>query len=735
MRLDTLRWAGGSYRANATLGAVAPFAVTATISANLDTPPVPGTATRLPVAVTAQLDGPLTDMQAQAQVRSSAAGMEATHATATARITPWAAQPVPEAQADMSGLDVRAIWPQAPQTQLTGHVRVAPSGTATWQVDADVRNDLAGPWDEHRLPVAQLKTSGEWRAGMALVRELDAQLGGGRMQASGQWQPGAAGWTLHGKVTGVDPAALHTQLAAAPVSGRLDARQDGAAIAFDVALQGSGKARKPAKASARTHKAAPIELRELLARGSWSNGHLSLPTLTARTADASLRGALEVAVATRAGSGRLDLQAPGLRGSAQGQLSETQGHGTLRVEGGDLALAEQWLRRLPGLDVVVKAPDIGGRATASLAWQGGWRDPAIQARVTSSALELRTGDDPRAAPTWAVTDLIALIDGRLSDAGLVLQAHAKRGQRQVGLQLAGRGGSTPLRAGAAARWRGHVTKLALDVQDPAVSAGAWTLVAQRPIDVQWSSADRALDVTAGQAKLSAPAIRGTASASQATLSWDPVRWRAGELRTAGRISGLAARLAGTGGRPAARGLRAVRQHGVRRPMGCEPGPHRAPECVAGAHGGRRDGAGRNRGRRVVAGGGRRARGPPDADERRQRHRARAALEQRARGHGRGPHRHAPFAPARTAGNGRTARRCRARCARSCRASACGRCSRRRAGACAARSPPTSRSAARAPPRSWRAPSPPTTWRCARWSTASSCATAGCARGSKASAWC
>jgi translocation and assembly module TamB len=96
LRLESLRWAGGSYRASAKLGARAPMPLDATLFGKAEAP-VPGGEQKLPVEFTVTLRGPLEDLQAAAQVRTTAPGAQTTQATATARVTLWAEQPVPEA--------------------------------------------------------------------------------------------------------------------------------------------------------------------------------------------------------------------------------------------------------------------------------------------------------------------------------------------------------------------------------------------------------------------------------------------------------------------------------------------------------------------------------------------------------------------------------------------------------------------------------------------------------------
>lgn len=543
LRISRVHLYGGSYRGAASLGALGPLPLDATLSGKLDTS-VPGAAAQLPLEFTASLRGPLADLRAQAWLRATgtATATQAPQATATAHITPWAAQPLPQAQAQLGGLDLAGVWPQAPHTRLSGQVQLAPAGAAAWQVSAGLRNDLPGPWDQQRLPIEQLTAQGEWRAGTALVRNLEAQLGGGHVSAAGQWRPSSAGWTLQGRVSGVDPAALDSRLAAAPLSGRVDVQQGGGAIAFDLGLRGAPAAKAPPQRRTGSAKGAvpvrALQLRQLSATGRWAGGRLSLSKLQLRTSDASLRGTVELEWATRSGRGRLDLQAPGLRAQASGEAAESRGRGMLQVRSSQLALAQRWLQRLPGMPAALGATGVDGRADAQLAWQGGWRDPMVQAALSSPLLELRTAGAAAAAPAWSVRDASVAVNGRLSDAALSAHARARQGQRQIGLDFAGRGGRAPLRFGVAAAWRANVARLTLSVQDPAIGAGAWRLASQRAFDLRWSPAGRSLDASAGQAVLSAPELGTAASPAQAVLAWDPVRWGGGELRTSGRLTGL-----------------------------------------------------------------------------------------------------------------------------------------------------------------------------------------------------
>jgi translocation and assembly module TamB len=529
VRLDSLQYLGGTYRGEGSIAARAPLDVTAKFSGAFAAP-VPGAAQQLPLEFTGKINGPLADLQAIANLQAStgkATASDSPQATATAHITAWAAQPLPQAQADLQNLDLAALWPQAPRTKLGGHLQVMPAGTATWRITADLRNESPGPWDQQKLPVERLTGQGQWQDGVALIEELDASIGGGEVHAKGQWESQAKEWSVQGRLSGINPARLHTRMAATPLGGRIDARHAGDAIVFDVDLQGSGAKR-----------ADSLDLRKLtVAKGRWSNGKLSLPTLQVISSDAILRGTLEVEPSSRAGRGQLELHAPGMLANANGDIAQARGRGIVQIQGSNLALAQQWLARLPGLEAAREHGSLTGRAEATLAWQGGWEDPTVQAKLSSSNMQWQGPADAKAAP-WVVHDTTAALEGRLADARLVAHARAQQGQREVAIDISGRGGRAPLRRGSTAQWQGSIAALNLSWQDPGVGTGAWRLALQRAFDWRWLPEGRRFEMSAGQAVLHAPAVKTTTTPSQATLSWQPVRWGGGELRTAGRLTGL-----------------------------------------------------------------------------------------------------------------------------------------------------------------------------------------------------
>ncbi len=547
LNVRSLRYAGGSYQGEATVSALAPMTLAARIGGELQTR-VPGVDAQVPLSFELRAEGNVSAIDATGQLRVREGGAPAAStpsASVTARITPFEPMPVPSALADFRQLDAAQFWSAAPKTLLSGRVRVQPAGTATWQLEADVRNASAGPWDDGLLPVEQLKAEGRWRDGTALVESLLARVGGGTVEGAGAWE--GKGWRFDGRVREVDPARLHGSLASLPVSGSAKLKgevQGGSqAVDFDVDLQAASGPAKPTRRKAAAGPSAgdaaqwlsALELREAVARGRWSGRTVSLPRLRVRTSDALLEGNVDVDLAASAGSGKLALRAPGLEGRAEGALAETRGQGSVVLNARDLAQLQQWLARWPGLQAL-RQPPLQGALDGTARWQGGWRDPSVQARVGTTNLQV--GAAPAAGantpPPWRVRSAEVRLEGRLRDARFDVTAEAEQGQRKVSLQAGGRAGH--LLAAGGSSWRGQLAALQLAVRDPALTDAAWQLQLRRPVD--WRAGGANFELAAGEAVLRAPAMRGGAPAADAVLTWAPVRRQGGQLTTAGKLAGL-----------------------------------------------------------------------------------------------------------------------------------------------------------------------------------------------------
>lgn len=529
VELAALGFAGGNYRGRMVMLARAPFTLDGSIAGNVAAP-VPGVAQPVPLAFDLQAQGPARAIAARVRLQAGAAGAATLpQATASAQIHPFERMPVPQAVADFQQVDARLFWPQAPHTLLSGHVQVQPEAKDQYLLQADVRNAAAGPWDAQRLPVTTLQLAGEWRDGSALLQSLAADAGGGHVAGSGRWR--GRGWSFEGRVADVDPARLHTQLAALPLSGPVKLAGEGQKVDFDLDLrtQSPRGTRAPGLAA----DAGALQLRDVLAQGRWSGTALTLAQLQVRTSDASLEGAGEWQPAARAGSGHLQLEAPGLEGKAQGQLAPTSGRGTLELAARDLAQARRWLARWPGAGAWLPAPALRGQARVQLAWQGGWRDPTVQALAHAQALAWQSAGTAQAGalPPWTVRDASLQVDGRLRDAALDLHVQGEQGQRKLDLQTAGRIGASDL-----SHWHGQIASLALQLQDPGVAPGPWQLQLQRAVD--WRVAGADVEVGAGAATLHAPPLPSGGAAADAQVAWTPLRRERGLLSTAGTVTGL-----------------------------------------------------------------------------------------------------------------------------------------------------------------------------------------------------
>ena len=597
LELDSARIEGGSYQLRATVTAHEPIGVDVALAGAL-TAPVPGAEAPVPLTLQARLQGPLTEMQAQADLvaaapaagasapaipplpppvnaaapqppasaTAAAAAPVARAATAdvpeahvTARITPWAAQPLPEAHARVRALDVGAIWAEAPRTHLTGRVDIQPlpaDGASGWAVDADLVNAAAGPWDQRQLPVDQLLADVTWQGGVATVRALKAQVGGGSVESTGRWvappaaaaaasAPASAGtWQIDTRINGINPARLHTQMAAFPLDGTAKVTGEGADIGFDVALQArptrvAAPARKGESASeALARDLRALRLRDATTTGRWADGLLTLTTLRVRTDDAELAGNAQVRPDAPGGRADLTLNAPGTSVAVKGELQPASGAGTLRASIQDAARTLAWAQKLPGGADALAGARARGSATLEGSWRGGWRDPAVQARLAAPSLDWTAPG--AAAEPLQLRGVQATLNGRLADAQLAANGRVQQGERQLDLRLAASGGrTTPHAPLAQSGWRVNLGSWTAGLRDPALGQGVWQLASRGAnVPLVWSPASagqRSGQFEAGAGELT---ITSPAPTAQALVAWGPVRWRAGELSTTGRLTGL-----------------------------------------------------------------------------------------------------------------------------------------------------------------------------------------------------
>ena len=576
---------GGRYSGVAILSSTSPLTLDAQLAGTLQTD-VPGSSKPIVLSLQATARGPLADLIASADLQLAlqpagpaaepAAGAPGAtraarqpQANLTARLAPWAAQPVRDADAQFHDFDPAALWPALPHAQLTGRLALKPLGDATglpdqaWALQTRLENRLPGPWDQRRVPVDALEASGEWRGGTLLVRALKATRGQGELQASGEWErplapvagparaDASAGPAWRGEATlkNIDPASIDSRLASGQLSGRTRLTGRESLITFDTdvataGLRGSGRPATPAK-NADATSAMLLALRSVAAKGSWdarrAGGTLALSSLRVQTDDAELRGSIDLQPRNRGGQGALTLTAPGLNAQIDGELRESRGNGNASLAAHDAALALGWLKRWPTLPNALQQAAASGNLHMKASWQGGWRDPELQARLDLPALDWqRAGPEaPTGSAALRLRAVQVTLSGRLSQAQLALQGRVEVAGRRIVLQADAAGGRS---AAQPELWRGLLQRLDVQIEDPAPGpSGNWRLRTRDAVALQWRQpgagrplGDGAFESGAGQAWLSA----SDQSGRQALIAWQPIRWQPGEFASAGKLSGV-----------------------------------------------------------------------------------------------------------------------------------------------------------------------------------------------------
>ncbi len=606
LKLNSAKLAAGQYKGEASLLARAPLTLDAKLQGDVLTA-IPGSAQPLLLAATASARGdlagpqPLLDVQALVGPATSSArvGPDAgapMRVQLAAQINPWAAQPIMKADAAFSNLNLALLWPETPQTLLTGNAEVRPDEDAqkppaspsgppgataapsagnpgsgqgpkgieslsnlVWQAQLTFTNTLAGPWNLNRLPINAAQARLSFNKGQWLVKSLTADAAGGRISmqgnlntaAKGTQPPAIAGWQAQATLQNVNPAALHNQLAPARVDGKVNAIAAATqAIDFDAQFQPSAKQPDASRLNG-------LHLKNAAAKGRWADGTLSLQTLKIETSDALLHGKLDVQPAAKAAQGQLQLALPGGQAQVQGKLSEKDGGGDFALRVSDAAKASRWFEALPGAATLLSGYTVQGNGELTGAWTGGWR-AALQGPLPSpsqstipdslpstlqgsgltvtSTLRVPQLDvsGPNQSPAQAVRvrGVQAEVSGSLNALTLKAAGQWLSGTRRFNLQTQATGGRR-----AAGNWQAMVSSAQIQAQD-SLPPGTWTAQIRRPVSVSWTTnvTGNVLDIGAGESSLAGP------SAGTASIVWRPVRWRqAGarsELATQGQLQGV-----------------------------------------------------------------------------------------------------------------------------------------------------------------------------------------------------
>jgi len=578
LRLDALQLADGHYRGHLSLGGEAPMPLALTLQGDIRTTVPDGAG--LSLTAEAQARGTLTGAQAALDLSASAQGAPGasgpqTSLVLTARVMPWAEQPLVSADLNTQALNLAALWPTAPATALSGRLQAQPEG-AGWRAQLALDNTLIGPADQRGLPLQSLKVEVQQRGDRWTVSGLQARLGGGELQGQGAFNLDTSGatttvslWQGELQAQGIRPALLWSPLAPGALDGQFSAQAApdvSAPNALDLSARVLPSARQPAGA-----QLGGLRLSELRVKGQWrpdaaspAQGVFELGEARVSMAGAQLdaRGRFDTARWTY--DGQLSLQVPGARLDAKGQAAHAQGQGETSLQLDSAARVLAWVRGLQNLPFVgetVRAALSGqdalraeGNGSARLGWVGGlgalgWpalpgeaptspaAAPRLQASVTLPRLSLQTG--PAAATVFSGVALRA--EGPMNALQLSAQGSASAAPWQATLAAAGTSSLTP----GAGRLDLSRLSLGLTTDTPdgtnAAAPTGWTLQNAQPLQLRWQNTPATgLAVDAGTGELQLRPQPGAAPAlnTPVSLSWQRLIWQAQALETQGRLQGL-----------------------------------------------------------------------------------------------------------------------------------------------------------------------------------------------------
>lgn len=116
--------------------------------------------------------GPLQDFGLQLDVRWQPERGSAQSLRADVGVRPFAPWPVSKGRLDIDALDLAALWPGLPRSEIRGHVAFDDLAARDLIAKVDVANGLAGAWDQGRLPWLAMK--GQLSIDRAVVAQAGA---------------------------------------------------------------------------------------------------------------------------------------------------------------------------------------------------------------------------------------------------------------------------------------------------------------------------------------------------------------------------------------------------------------------------------------------------------------------------------------------------------------------------------------------------------------------------------
>lgn len=495
--------------------------------------PVPGSTLSVTVPAQAELKGRLAGQDAQVTLQASLQPQLATQRGATgamqaqisAQLAPWHKQKIIQANGQWQGLNLAALWPALPQTQLDGRLAVLPQGS-DWQANTQVRNHLAGPLDKQRLPVQHLDARFDYTHDLWLLQSLQLRLGGARLVGQAQAQPtgntpAQSSWRAQVRVHDLNPEDLDSRLPADRIDGQINAQHDAHDIAFEVALQG--------RAILDDESATRLNM-----TGRWATPRLSLSALRLDAGAAHLHGQLDIHTQQQSAQGKLTLAVPGLSASVDGQLGRTEGAGNATLDVSDAGGLMRWLARWPMVSKALAASSASGHAQLQAQWRGGWQNQgqalSLKAQLRSPQLDWQwSGSAPESKPSAGRSRNLSLEgSGTLASFNLQGSGGLDLAANQFDWQTQLQASQTP-----AGDWQAQVQQLGVKLR-LGPTQQKWQLALEapsRPVDarqagtppglaLRWSSVPerRTLDISAGSVRIT------SAHAGESQVQWQPLRW-------------------------------------------------------------------------------------------------------------------------------------------------------------------------------------------------------------------
>lgn len=513
----------GSYALQAKIEALAPMAVEATLKGTVTTE-VPGSQQSVTVTAQASLTGTLSQedsrLALQAELLPALGGKpkDNPQATLNAQILPWKAQPLARAQANWQSLNLAALWPQAPTTDLNGEASVTPIDSG-WQGSIAANNALSGPWNQQTLPLKDINAQVVFDDGHWLLKSLKAHGAGGELLARGDATPAADGasasaqWKVTGSARQINPAALDTRLDAISLDGALTAQQDNDGIRFEANLR---PATKQAVALSPTLRG--LRFKAIQANGVWRAPTLQLDTLLVQTDDAKIAGQTTVNTQTFATQGQLALTVPGAQVNVAGSMASADGDGSLQLKLNDAGLTTRWLARLPGMPESLAQLNLQGNANASTRWQGGWQKngQALNLKATLQTPKIDLTQGTKGAETkLGLRDTQLTLSGTLKALELQVNTQVNTATHQLTLQSLLNGGQQGDGA-----WRAQIATAQLTAKDLGTAAGLWTaqLADKVSLSLVKEASQQSITLSPGALNLTGP-VPG-----KAQVAWQDSRW-------------------------------------------------------------------------------------------------------------------------------------------------------------------------------------------------------------------